>query len=618
MRDNISNILQRGNLTPKERVLLMVQNNIKKEREGKEILTEADKHALIEGWTPKDNNEVAEYNRFINGWIKAGFAELEAQTIFLNTEIDYYRTSHIGFSFVFYPVYKVMRESIKKLEQIKRVDINEANRIVKLQREQKLKDGIDFEYAVYLLAFELLGEDYRKDLELLYTDATTDHQYLDQEETIFNLLNGKDELTKEAKEKLADLVAEIAYNSYSKKYQLSEYFAGIPTAEVARYFLFTKGVEVKGKELSQNQQTDDEQCKTHDTIQEATEQYAKENNITIKEILKQGFLKWIDDGLFDSYTPLALAHTKSDDKTTYNGETKHPHSEIFKEWLKAKDQARATLNELVKKGELKVELYKTDEPKIKDPLHLKKNIEMAGDLMGIKTTPITGNPDEVYQLSRRTAEKFITGESLYNLKGDYKFIREQKDFIDRYDPDLGIVYEDGNKQHLDSELLISQLGKDGKPHFFSFSYFALEKLKGAFETTQMIKESDQDGESVLEVKDDRLAEGYKQTRKDLIKGYALLLSFKELFTRLSKTYEIDLTYKINDWIKTIGGFIDSHNDALKMATGQAEQPSGYLSVSKWTAKLKDDLFIDKDKIEPDDAQAGAYFKEFEKVLGEDF
>ena len=615
MKDNISNILKRGNLTPKERVLLMVQNNIKKEREGKEILTEADKHALIEGWTPKDNNEVAEYNRFNNGWIKAGFAELEAQTIFLNAEINYYRTSHIGFSFLYYPAYKVMRESIKRLEQIKRVDINEANRIVKLQREQKLKDGIDFEFAVYLLAFELLREDYQKDLKTLYDEAPYEHQYLDQEEIIFNLFNGKDKLTKEAKEKLAKLVAERAYNPYAQKYQLSSYFAGIPTAEVARYFLFTKGVEVKGKELSQNQQTDDEQYKTHDTIQEATEQYAKDHKADIGEMIKEGCLKWLDDGLLiDAYSPLF----NSKQKNTYNGDTKHPHDEVFKEWLKSKDQARATLNELVKKGELKVEPYKTDEPKIKDPLHLKKNIEMAGELMGIETATTDGNPDEAYQQSRRTADKFITGESLYNFKGDYKFIREQKNHIDKYEPDLGIVYEDGNKQHLDSELLISEMGKDGKPHFFSFSHLALEKLKRAFESTQMIKVSDQDGESILEVKDDRLAEGYKQTRKDLIKGYALLLSFKELFTRLSKTYEIDLTYKIDGWIETISGFIDLHNESLKLATGQAEQPSGYLSVGKWTARLKDDLFIDKDKIEPDDEHTKPYFTEFTKVLGGDF
>ena len=102
MKKNITNILQRGNLTPKERVLLIVHNNIKKEQTGKEILTPADKHALTEGWTPKDNNEVREYNRFNEGWIKAGFAELEAQTIFLNTELDYYRTSHINLSFAFY------------------------------------------------------------------------------------------------------------------------------------------------------------------------------------------------------------------------------------------------------------------------------------------------------------------------------------------------------------------------------------------------------------------------------------------------------------------------------------------------------------------------------------
>ena len=68
MRKNITALLQKGDIKPKERVLLLVANQVSEERDGKSILTEADKHALSEGWTPKDNNEVREYNRIYRDW----------------------------------------------------------------------------------------------------------------------------------------------------------------------------------------------------------------------------------------------------------------------------------------------------------------------------------------------------------------------------------------------------------------------------------------------------------------------------------------------------------------------------------------------------------------------
>lgn len=43
--------MQKGNLMSKERVLLLVVDMASREWDGKEILTEADKHALSEGWS---------------------------------------------------------------------------------------------------------------------------------------------------------------------------------------------------------------------------------------------------------------------------------------------------------------------------------------------------------------------------------------------------------------------------------------------------------------------------------------------------------------------------------------------------------------------------------------
>ena len=60
MKKNITSILQRGNIKPKDRVLLLVADDVSRERDGKALLTDADRPGLREGWTPKDNNEVNE------------------------------------------------------------------------------------------------------------------------------------------------------------------------------------------------------------------------------------------------------------------------------------------------------------------------------------------------------------------------------------------------------------------------------------------------------------------------------------------------------------------------------------------------------------------------------
>lgn len=580
MRKNITALLQKGDIKPKERVLLLVANQVSEERDGKSILTEADKHALSEGWTPKDNNEVREYNRFNEGWRLAVFAEMDAQTTFLITKAEHFRKYIITTELNLYPFYRERLNIVERLKNIKVVDIKEAIEITNKQREQKLKNGIDFDYAIYQLAFESLSDDFKKDLKTLYDEVEYEHQYLDQEETIANLLNGKNELTKEAKEKLAELVADKSYNKYAGKYQLYHYFAGIPLAEVARYFLASKGVKIKGKPLAQNQQTDDEDSQTHKDIQKVIEDYARDNKVKIETILKEACLKWLDGDLLEQYTPLVL----SESKATYSGDTKHPHNEIFKEWLKAKEKARATIQKLIDKGELKTEE--------------------------------TGQ------------DKTITGESLYNFKSDFEFVKDFKKQVDEYDANAGLIYADDDPEqkgdNLDQELLIADKDKDGKPAIASIFGMSVKRIESGLQP-HFFKEVDRNGKAYLEFKNEGMEKMFKEIRESLISGYAKLLAFEDIFKRLSKTYETDLTGKIKNWRESVSEFIDQHNDALKRATGQKlwggeenEEAESWLIEQRGVLKTKDDLFIDKEKITPNKDGLESYYTKFKDALGNDF
>ena len=606
MRKNISSLLQKGNLTPKQRYLLIIQNDVAKAKTGKEILTEADIKGL-EGWHAQTNEEAREWNKYNKGWKLSGQAGIDAEFIYAETKAEHFRKNIMATELAIYPFYRERLNALQALKKIKVVDINEAIAITKKQREQKLKDGLDFDYAIYELAFESLSDEIRKDILILDQEAEYEPSYLEDEETIADLLNGKEELTKEAKEKYAELVADRSYNKYAKEYQLHGAFASLPIMDLAKKWAKDKGIKPRPKDyerlekiesrllkkagLNADEKTKDKiyaEIKKKEGIQsfmdeefkeywalekylkEILADYARDNKTTIEAILKKACLKWLDEGLLDDYTPLVL----SESKNTYSGDTKHPHKEIFKEWLKTKAEAKATLQKLIDKGELKI------------------------------------------------ANAIITGESLYNFKGDFKFIKEFKERVDRYDANLGLVYADDDPEqkgdNLDRELLIAEKDKDGKPAIVSIFGMSLRKIESV--RPHYFKEVEKNSETYLEFKDEDIEKAFKDTRQSLIDGYAKLLAFSEIFKKLDKIYETDLTsFTITPKIKQVSEFIDLHNEfldtALKNITGFGV---GFGLKYEKPLKTKEDLFINKDRIAPDFNTTEEYGKKFYEILGDEY
>jgi hypothetical protein len=591
---NITSMLNSGNLTPREKFILLIQNDIHKTKTGKDILTPADKDAL-ENWRAKDNNEANEWNRLNDGWKHLGRMEIEVEFIYKDARIAYLANLPILMELLYYPANQRMGKSISALERIKTVELSEAVRIASKQRDIKMKDGLDFDYAVYQLAFERLDEGDKKRLNNLYTDIETDHQYLDQEEIIANLYNGKKELTHKAKEKLGALVAEQSYNKFAKEFQLFHYFACIPLIEVARYFLKSKGVEVKGKAMAKNQEADDYDTGTSETVTLAMKAYAAKHSITIQNMLKEGCVKWLDDGLLDDYTPLVI----SDD------------SELLKRWLLAKAGSRVLLRKHIDAGELKIRT-RTDRESLKDKLYSKNlyDSEFAAaqeilEHIGVEITE-KGELDE-----KRAFEKFedtvITGESIYAFKENYSFVKKFKERVDTYDANLGIVYADDdpeqNGDHLDRELLICNLNDSGKPNFFSLYNMSVVMLSGLFESKSYFKETTKNGKTFIEFKDSDLEIVFRQRRDMLIEGYAKLVAFEGVFEKMSKIYETDLTDHVTERIKALRIDIEQYNGSIRVATNtntdQSKNIRNSLYRNNKILQFKDDLIIDTDGIKPD-------------------
>lgn len=589
MKKNITSILQRGNIKPSDRVKLLVADDVSRERDGKALLTEADKHALSEGWTPKDNNEVKEYNLYNEGRRNIAFGELDAQTTYLNATVGFLRASkyisYILFKNRFTKETKTIKEGIANRaidSLIGKYDIEtikdtiegealkdqltkgkpaillegEANEIAlnnKLNKHNEALNlvlgylGLELDYTIYLYAFELAGEQLQKDLLALYPDAKTERSYLEQEEIIYNLFNGKDKLSQTDKEKLAELIADECFNKYSGEWSFSGYFADIPLLEVLnKWGRDNNAIAKKPEDLTKHLKDDKEYKNEGEEVADLFNAikkdltpkltaYAKENKREIKDIITETILKWLDEDLMDEYAPLF----KSDKKATCNEQdTKLTHKEVFKKWLDVKAKATEIIQGLIDKGELKTERKIREYKRLKN-LYLKLAQETGQDR---QDTPIT------------ETKTIITGESLYNLKGDFNFVKDLREQAEDF------------------------------------------KLLGAL---------------VLFLRECKF-----------IKDYATLLGFLELYKRISKVFDADLTYKIQGYIKSFNEDLEGLKmEFLMLADDIMEANYKGDRVYYLSESYIEDLLttpFDPASVKPDTDKLKVYFDAFKQLFGESF
>jgi len=126
-----------------------------------------------------------------------------------------------------------------------------------------------------------------------------------------------------------------------------------------------------------------------------------------------------------------------------------------------------------------------------------------------------------------------------------------------------------------------------------------------------------------------------------IKEYAVLLAFKELFKKLSKIYEIDLTYKIDKWIEDFKNDIELLNHELILISEKIEEAVySKHNITFLKETFIKDMLIDLEKVKAGDdrkfidinikrsevegkiglAVAGIerYYQEFKKLFDEEF
>ncbi len=590
---NISNILGRGNLTPRERYLLLIHNDIQRTKTGKEVLTEADKAAL-ENWKSTTNEEAREWNQLNAGWKLSGRMDIEAEFVYQDARAAYLAQKPILLEMVMYSLNRQANLHLKNLDRIKKVSMEQAVEIARKQKDIKLKEGLDFDYAVYQLAFELLSAEDQEEMNDLYPDIETDHQYLDQEEIIAHLFDGKKELSEEAKDKLAALVAEQSYNKFAKEYQLFHYFACIPLLEVARYFLKGHGVEIDGEQIDEGKEDEKEQASIHDTVTAAMHKYASEHNTDVASMLREGCRAWLDEDLFEDYKPLVISDS----------------SELLGRWLESKIKARKTLNGYIASGELALR-GRTAEETRKEKLYSKRLIdaELEATREIFESLGKEGMPkDEIAEKAgfETFNDNVITGESLYTFKGDYKFVNDFKKRTDTYDANLGLVYADNDTrhegEHLDRELLVCQLDNKGEPVIFSQFGMSMQVLTRFLNSMALFEEVTKDGKTFIKFKNIDIAEVFKTHRQILIDNYATLLGFEVVFKKLSPFYDADMSDHVSGRLAVLREYIKEINKAISTITNTDEDSKKNRKSWLWKKdpiQFEDDMLIDIESIQPD-------------------
>ncbi len=409
MRKNFASLLQKGNLTPKERSLMVVHNSVAEDLEGKGFLSDADKYALVQGWQPKDGREISEYNKYNGAWRTAICAEIDAQTTFLNAQNAFLRGC-IATSYYLHTDYEKVMRSDSRLFDWSNLNCEKRPNGKDALEAVLENSGLQRDYMVYRYAFELMDESLQQDLLKLYPDVKTESDYLYNELALYELLEGKTEPSNEAKDQIANLIAESAYNEYAaalakqrseqgketavefNPWSLRGYFADIPLLEVAK-----KCAEYNKLDVSEEA----DESTTARLLLEAITLHAAESGTDIGTLMKQATRRYLDEGLLDEYPPLFL----SDKTGTINGEdTSIPHKEVFKRWLEVRTKAELEIKQMMDEGKLEVRMI----------------------------------ADEVFGVSRE--KQAVLGKGLYRLEGEMGFIEDYKKQAEALVP-VGFLFE---------------------------------------------------------------------------------------------------------------------------------------------------------------------------------
>lgn len=369
---NISNLLRTADLTPRQRILMCIHEEIHEMKTGVKSLNSADIYALSTGWKTKHRHEVEEYNKYFHTWEALRFLKIDMQTTYLNAIIDIQHAEKT----CMYVKYENTGGFMRAIEKLLTDEDKEKALSLILQNT-----GLGYETLIHKIAFENLSPEVQADMLALNPDCMTEYSYFFEEEKLSEVCKDKTKIDDEDIQKITDYIFDSISWDYMKF--VVDHKMGISMAFFEGYYgsmpilYFVKKLASKFNV----QYTDEEDMKE--------KVYAIQN---IQHELKTIIHEEITNGLlFKDFIPLC----NSTDYTTCNSiDTKLKHYEVLEQYIAEKNKARVYIQKYVDAGKLVIE-------------------ERYKELFGI-----------------RKYYKSIAGESLYYLDEDVKFVNDYKIQVD--------------------------------------------------------------------------------------------------------------------------------------------------------------------------------------------
>jgi len=364
----IHKIIEKSNLTPRERIMMMIKNDIHRAHTGEGILSDADIQAISGSWRAENNYQVKEYNKYWKVWDLFVKLEMEMQSVFLATLLRLQDLEKVLI------VYFFDKDIAKRKALYSHEMTNEEQQLI----TDTILDhtGLEYDKFIHTQAFLSLPESLQKDMESLHPEVRRDHSYFEEEEQLSRILKNKKKLSdKDIKELTALFTGTISWKRVQAMEERGFKLANIVfSGYFAGYDMLNFAYKLAGK-------FDIEFADVSDLRKEVSE--LPNLRIEIETIIREA----IEDGLFiDEYTPLCNSETY----VTHEGKTKLKHSIIMSRWLKAKEKVTAEIQQHIDNGDLVIEE---------------------------KTTSIFSIPETT---------KIITGTSLYHFDDSHTFVQDYK------------------------------------------------------------------------------------------------------------------------------------------------------------------------------------------------
>jgi hypothetical protein len=369
---NISNLLRTADLTPRQRILMCIHEEIHEMQTGVKSLNSADIYALSTGWKTKHRHEVEEYNKYFHTWEALRYLKIDMQTTYLNAIIN---IQHVEKTCM-YVKYENTGGFMRAIEKLLTDEDKEKALSLILQNT-----GFDYESLVHKMAFENLSSEVQADMLALYPDSNTEYSFFSEEEKLSEICKDKTKIDDEGIQKITDYIFDSISWDYMKF--VVDHKMGISSAFFEGYFASIPILFFVRKLASKfNVQYIDEEGMKEKVYQLPNIQH--EFKTIIHEEVTNGLL-------FKEFIPLC---NSSDYATCNSIDTKFKHYKVLEQYIAEKDKARVCIQKYIDEGKLVIE-------------------ERYKELFDI-----------------RKYYKSIAGEGLYYLDEDITFVNDYKTQVD--------------------------------------------------------------------------------------------------------------------------------------------------------------------------------------------